>query len=242
MKKQNAFTLIELLVVISIISLLIAILLPALGNARKAAQAVNCNANLHQVGVLSMIYTNDNDDYGPSSGVSPHNFSGVFWKGGWVSRLCLNAFSDYSGVTNRTKLYGFFKGKGKIFICPSNPDAPATVGGESSYRKNYLINAQVVGRMITSTTFKSLTGSFGTLGPARFSSVPKPSGTFLVTEEWATGSEICSPNSDDKCSPGWNSVLDFPAHNSGARSYLFVDGHASLIRADDDASRYKVDQ
>lgn len=60
---NSGFTLIELLVVISIIALLVGILLPALGAARKSAQSVVCLSNCRQMGTASTAYTVDNDGY-----------------------------------------------------------------------------------------------------------------------------------------------------------------------------------
>ena len=57
--KYSGFTLIELLVVISIVSILIAILLPALGKSRESARQMKCVNNIRQLWISMEIYASD---------------------------------------------------------------------------------------------------------------------------------------------------------------------------------------
>ncbi|MFI4910194.1 MAG: type II secretion system protein [Sedimentisphaeraceae bacterium JB056] len=78
MLKRKGFTLIELLVVISIIALLMAIMMPALGKAKDQAKVVLCGSNQHQILVALSTYTADNSNKMPPSvqgvGTYPDNF------------------------------------------------------------------------------------------------------------------------------------------------------------------------
>jgi type II secretory pathway pseudopilin PulG len=57
--------LIELLVTLAIITLLLAIALPALARARAAQQSAACQSNLHQIALSLLIYAQDHDGLGP---------------------------------------------------------------------------------------------------------------------------------------------------------------------------------
>ena len=68
--RRRSFTLVELLVVVAIIALLISILLPALGEARKQGRATTCLSNMRGMGMAVLMYCNENRDFLVNVGLS----------------------------------------------------------------------------------------------------------------------------------------------------------------------------
>ena len=69
--RRRAFTLVELLVVVGIVTVLIAVLLPALARVREHANRIKCAANLRSIGQAMLMYT---QRYGYYPG------AGGFWR------------------------------------------------------------------------------------------------------------------------------------------------------------------
>lgn len=65
MKRRHGFTLVELLVVIAIISVLAALLLPSLERSIYSARLLSCANNLRQIGLGTIQYTIDYNNYYP---------------------------------------------------------------------------------------------------------------------------------------------------------------------------------
>lgn len=121
------FTLIELLVVIAILSLLVSILLPSLTRARELAKQIVCATNLKQIGLATLMYSHDHEDYlgniarGPSFAV-PFNF--------WTNHL---SRGEYLPVTKwYNEPYGDTREEG-VFRCPVAVDHIAWGGGYGAH-------------------------------------------------------------------------------------------------------------
>jgi prepilin-type N-terminal cleavage/methylation domain-containing protein len=108
MQKQNGFTLVELLVVIGIISVLIAMLLPALNKARQQAKVVMCASQERQISLALMMYAQDNKGWFP-----------LVWWG------APQAFRDEASGSVATPAMKPYLPSANIMRCPAQADSLA---------------------------------------------------------------------------------------------------------------------
>lgn len=64
-ERNAGFTLVELFIVIAIIAILAAILFPVFATAREKARQASCQSNLRQLGLATLIYSQDYDEVFP---------------------------------------------------------------------------------------------------------------------------------------------------------------------------------
>ncbi len=124
---RRGYTLIEVLVVTSIISLLIAILIPAIQYARESSRRLACVNNLKQVGMAL-------NSYEASHGVYPQGTNGSFYSAHAMilpyldqpmlfNSLNYSVPDPISSFSNESANFTPGKIHLAVFCCPSDPDA-----------------------------------------------------------------------------------------------------------------------
>ncbi len=110
---SRGFTLIELLAVIAIIAILAAILFPAFAKAREKARQASCESNLKQLGLATLMYTQDYDETYPLAQYPDYS---VYWFGKCKSN-CLS-FTSKTWDLTQGLLYPYMKSH-QVQKCPS---------------------------------------------------------------------------------------------------------------------------
>ncbi len=121
-KRSTAFTLIELLVVIAIISILVAMLLPAIAQSKKMAMSSQCLNNQHQVSLAILQYAEDFQGWIPGNNI-------YGWMGGGAAAWSVMYAMPISGRYGRPDA-GIYLQNPTVLVCPSqNPPVQYEWGG-----------------------------------------------------------------------------------------------------------------
>jgi prepilin-type processing-associated H-X9-DG protein/prepilin-type N-terminal cleavage/methylation domain-containing protein len=222
----KGFTLVELLVVIGIISVLIAMLLPALNKVRQQARTLVCASNMRQIGQMFTMYVDENRGWLPplnwKHDLDPSipNFNSY----GMVH--CLGPYMghpEWSGISMTSPYIFVFDTNAKkdafrrsVFVCPDYVPRVDTVQpylsgiAESGYLMS--TNSAVINHTL----------------PRKLAKARRPASTLIHVADSYHDYVL---KDRTKLLAGGRS-FDIYRHNNGkAANVLFLDGHVNTFQS-----------
>ena len=234
---SRAFTLIELLVVISIIALLVGILLPALGAARKAAQNMQCLSNIRQLGISFASYAADNKDQFPMGDTN---------KPMWHDMTVIGPYLPTDANT------GVGNVGGSILACPNDIEGAARSYAMNTWAASGDIRDTYVPKTAGERFDASVAGASKILLLGEAWSIYQTDGLYYARPMLAYGDFTPYENFVNRPEPGTSlgrvfnppaeSRLDFSRHRPsgstltearGSLNFAYVDGHAASTNDDE---------
>jgi prepilin-type N-terminal cleavage/methylation domain-containing protein/prepilin-type processing-associated H-X9-DG protein len=205
-RRHGAFTLIELLVVVTIISILAAMLLPAMARAKGKAKSISCLSNLRQIGLGMNLYADDANGYLPGTAHFSRSNSWIFTLASYVGdvdkiRICPGDMKGDLRLLNRGTSYLMNEYTSVPALDPFGDPIPS----EPVWNKLEKIKRP-------SDTFL----------------------IFEISDRAGTGTGQDHTHSRNWLNQGWNSVLNDiqPDRHGKSANYLFADWHVATLKAD----------
>jgi prepilin-type N-terminal cleavage/methylation domain-containing protein/prepilin-type processing-associated H-X9-DG protein len=222
-RRIQALTLIELLAVVAIISMLAAILLPALQSAKGRAKRIQCTNNEKQLATTWFLYATDNAEKLAANGIPIRvPTQNIKWLQGQF--VIAEDLTNQDWILNpQWALFAKYIQDGKIYVCPGDPPTVNYRGTPYPRLRSYAMNNFLGWEGFPSPDIPMANWK----SPQKLGLVDNPSDIFLIPDV----------NADSICWPYFGTYMDresffnFPsaAHNGGG-VLSFCDGHVSYHR------------
>ena len=211
MRYRSAFTLVELLVVIAIIGLLLALLVPAVQNARAAARRSQCLNNLHQIGIGNLQFINVHKGHFPWTYHQTDPQTGAPLS--WVLTLA-----------------PFMENVDSVRLCPEDPLGPQRVLANANGMSgtSYVINEYVAyqtndGQSVLNINQMRSTHTLIVLFEGA-NTGRSATDDHVHTSTWYAPGDIVRGRV-------WNTILSEvnPTQHVDCANYLYADGHSATV-------------